>query len=367
MLLDSKGFDLWADEYDKSVNLSEESNEYPFAGYKDVLNYIYNTVRENDYVNVLDIGFGTGILTTRLYDEGCNITGIDFSENMIDIARQKMPQATLLNWDFSIGLPDKIRKCKFDCIISTYAIHHLTDKEKASFIKLLSSMLNKEGKMLIGDISFETRGELKKCKEIYMEYWDEDEIYFIADEIKEDLRSEYSVKYLKISHCAGVMEVVKRSELYVEIQRIDNQELKERIARRVLENLPDWFGLPESTEKYIQEGKTLPFWAAIKDNQEIGFITMKETSSETAEIHCMGVMKDFHGMGVGRLLFHEIFNNAKGNGYEFLQAKTVDEGHYTDYDQTNKFYKKMGFRKLEVFPTLWDKWNPCLILIMSLR
>lgn len=50
-MLDSKGFDLWADGYDKSVNVSEESNEYPFAGYKDVLNYIYNQVRERDYVS----------------------------------------------------------------------------------------------------------------------------------------------------------------------------------------------------------------------------------------------------------------------------------------------------------------------------
>lgn len=367
MLLDSKGFDLWADEYDKSVNLSEESNEYPFAGYKDVLNYIYNIVRENDYVNILDIGFGTGILTARLYDEGCNITGIDFSENMINIAKQKMPQATLLKWDFSLGLPDTIKNSKFDCIICTYAIHHLTDKEKVIFVKLLSSMLNEKGKILIGDISFEKRSELEKCKETYMEYWDEDEIYFIANEMGDDLNSEFSSKYMKMSHCAGVMVLVKRLEQYVEIKRIEDQELKEKIARRVLENLPDWFGLPESIEKYIQEGKSLPFWAAIKDNQEIGFINLKETSSETAEIYCMGVMKDFHGMGVGRLLFHELLNNAKKNGYEFLQVKTVDEGHYAEYDQTAIFYIKMGFRKLEVFPSLWDRWNPCLILIMSVR
>ena len=33
-MLDNKGFDLWADGYDKSVGLSEEENTYPFAGYK---------------------------------------------------------------------------------------------------------------------------------------------------------------------------------------------------------------------------------------------------------------------------------------------------------------------------------------------
>ena len=64
-MLDSTDFDLWANGYDKSVNLSEKNNEYPFAGYKKVLNYIYNQVREKDTANVLDIGFGTGILTTQ--------------------------------------------------------------------------------------------------------------------------------------------------------------------------------------------------------------------------------------------------------------------------------------------------------------
>ena len=127
-MLDSKGFDLWAHGYDKSVNLSEENNEYPFAGYKDVLNYIYNHVRESSYSSVLDIGFGTGILTTQLYNEGYHITGIDFSRTMIDIAKSEMPEAILINWDFTRVLPVEIKNNKYDYIISTYAIHHLPDE-----------------------------------------------------------------------------------------------------------------------------------------------------------------------------------------------------------------------------------------------
>lgn len=94
-MLNNKGFDLWADDYDKSVNISEENNEYPFAGYKDVLNYIYNQVREQNGSNVLDIGFGTGILTTKLYNDGYSITGIDFSNNMIDIAAHILKYHTM--------------------------------------------------------------------------------------------------------------------------------------------------------------------------------------------------------------------------------------------------------------------------------
>jgi 2-polyprenyl-3-methyl-5-hydroxy-6-metoxy-1,4-benzoquinol methylase len=209
-MLNNRGFDLWANDYDKSVNISEDNNEYPFAGYKDVLNYIYNQVRQQHCTSILDIGFGTGILTAQLYNAGCNITGIDFSSNMIDIARQKMPNATLINWDFSKGLSDEIEKSKFDFIISTYAIHHLTDKEKISFIKLLTSLLNANGKILIGDISFETRNELEVSKEKYKESWDNDEIYFVADEIKESLMDKYSCMYIKISHCAGILSITNK-------------------------------------------------------------------------------------------------------------------------------------------------------------
>ena len=41
IVLDNKGFDLWADGYDKSVGVSEEDNTYPFAGYKKILGSIY--------------------------------------------------------------------------------------------------------------------------------------------------------------------------------------------------------------------------------------------------------------------------------------------------------------------------------------
>ena len=31
------------------------------------------------------------------------------------------------------------------------------------------------------------------------------------------------------------------------------------------------------------------------------------------------------------------------------------------------YYKSLGFKELEVFPTLWDEANPCQIYIMGLN
>lgn len=94
-MLNNTGFDLWADGYDKSVGLSDENDRYPFAGYRAMMNALYQRVLAQSGHNVLDIGFGTGILTSRFYEQGCRIYGQDFSARMIELAQAKMPDARL--------------------------------------------------------------------------------------------------------------------------------------------------------------------------------------------------------------------------------------------------------------------------------
>ena len=81
----------------------------------------------------------------------------------------------------------------------------------------------------------------------------------------------------------------------------------------------------------------------------------------------MGVLPRYHRRGVGRALFQALRGDARRRGYEFLQVKTVREGSYPQYDRTIAFYRSLGFRELECFPTLWDEWNPCQILVMAVR
>ena len=94
-MLNNTGFDLWANGYDKSVGISDENGTYPFAGYRDILNQIYNGILNGPGKTVLDIGFGTGTLTAKLYDQGCMIYGQDFSKRMIELAQDKKPAAKL--------------------------------------------------------------------------------------------------------------------------------------------------------------------------------------------------------------------------------------------------------------------------------
>lgn len=205
-MLNSNGFDLWADSYDKSVNLIEEANEYPFAGYKKVLGTIYEIIKSENGKNILDIGFGTGILSKKLYDEGYSICGIDFSAKMIEIAKQKMPNATLFQQDFTQGLPTFPFRKTFDFIVCTYAIHHLDNSQKIEFIKELINHLSACGKVLIGDVTFETINEMEKCKAQNSSDWDNDEIYPVVEVLKPVFPS---MNIKKISFCAGVFIVTK--------------------------------------------------------------------------------------------------------------------------------------------------------------
>ena len=208
-MLNKQGFNLWANHYDETVQLSEENNLYPFAGYKKILNTIFNEVMQTKKSKVLDIGFGTGVLTNKLYENGHMIDGIDFSNEMIAIAQEKMPSAHLMEWDISNGLPNKIKTNKYDSIISTYTLHHLTDEEKIQFIKSLLNLLSENGKLYIGDIAFQTRKDLEACKRMSIDYWDPDEIYFVADEITYALLNICTVEFYPISHCGGVFIISK--------------------------------------------------------------------------------------------------------------------------------------------------------------
>lgn len=151
----------------------------------------------------------------------------------------------------------------------------------------------------------------------------------------------------------------------LKIEKVESPEEKASIVSEVLLNLPEWFGLPDNTKNYIDTSRKLPLWVAKNDEEVIGFITLTESSPETGDLHCMGIKKAYHRKGIGSQLYYALEKHAKEK-YKYLQVKTVDEGHYTEYDQTVAFYKAVGFSKLEVFPTLWDEWNPCLIMIKAL-
>lgn len=170
----------------------------------------------------MDIGFGTGTLTTKLYEQGYNIYGQDFSDKMVELAKNKMPNSKLFKGDFSNGLVEELRNQKYDAIIATYSLHHLTDKDKVKFIKELIGLLNEKAIIYIGDVAFETRKDLEKCKEQCM-----------------NLNSKKNKHLLKDSRVEKLLKNGEKTvaDLYIENDRpIFTEKVFEQIADFIKQN-----------------------------------------------------------------------------------------------------------------------------------
>ena len=150
------------------------------------------------------------------------------------------------------------------------------------------------------------------------------------------------------------------------IEEVKDANQKMAVVAEVLKDLPEWFDIPESTQAYIEGAKTLQVWAAYQESDLVGFVSLSYSSEDCAEIDCLGIKKAHQGRGIGSQLLAILESEARKK-VDYLQVKTVAEGSNKDYDRTNDFYRGLGFKKLEIFPQLWNPQNPCQILIKKLE
>ncbi len=140
------------------------------------------------------------------------------------------------------------------------------------------------------------------------------------------------------------------------------------VCAPILRTLPEWFGIEEATQHYIETIATLPTWLASLDGVPLGFLAIMQHSPAAAEIYVMGVLPEAHRQGVGRALLGRAEAYLREQGIEYLQVKTLSAAHPdAGYAKTRAYYQAMGFRPLEEFPTLWGEANPCLMMVKKLE
>jgi len=202
-------FDNWANNYNKSVIKSEQEETYPFAGYSNIKYQIIDIVTKRSFAHILDMGVGTGEITSPLYNLGYRVTGVDLSEKMIDLAKKKMPNAMFICDTFQ----NSLRKLNdlYDFIIFNYSIHHLDYQSQIDLLLKIHENLSSQGRIIIGDVSTINREDMKKLQEKYNSIWDDEEYYPILDIYqKSELRNYNKILYNKINEVAGLFELLKR-------------------------------------------------------------------------------------------------------------------------------------------------------------
>jgi len=95
---------------------------------------------------VLDAGCGAGMPISKMLAEHFAITGVDFSESQIELARKNVPNVTFICEDLTkLYFPEGT----FDGICSYYAIIHIPRQEHKSLLMNFNLMLKTGGVALL--------------------------------------------------------------------------------------------------------------------------------------------------------------------------------------------------------------------------
>lgn len=96
---------------------------------------------------IIDLGCGMGHYSGYMAEQGFNVTGVDFSENMLKIAKKNYPKVKFIISD--VCKLDSLMGEKFDAVVLTYVLQYLSKKEASKLISNLKKSLNKNARMLL--------------------------------------------------------------------------------------------------------------------------------------------------------------------------------------------------------------------------
>lgn len=109
------------------------------------LNFIKSLIKQGA---VLDVGCGTGLLASRLEEEGFSVRGLDSSQAMLEQMRKRGKGTPILG--SSTALPFKSNR--FDLVLSAGLLHHLKNKQEVTnTIKEMVRVVKPEGLVIIWD------------------------------------------------------------------------------------------------------------------------------------------------------------------------------------------------------------------------
>lgn len=143
-----------AKEYDLDVTREEDPIR---TGYASLMAWL--GTRAAPATGVLDLGAGTGN-TIRALPQDCEVTAVDISVKMIEIAKLKLADRSV---SYVIGdILDYITRAPlqhFDVIVSTYALHHLTPQEREHLFTAIRRRSDAHPHILVGDLMYRNEAD----------------------------------------------------------------------------------------------------------------------------------------------------------------------------------------------------------------
>jgi cyclopropane fatty-acyl-phospholipid synthase-like methyltransferase len=129
-----RGYDTMADTFAEWQSLIDDSTR--LAWLADLLELLPGRP------DVLELGVGAGVKSSRILAERGRLTGVDISLEQLRRARERLPGATLIHGDFAaVELPS----ASFDAVVSFYVLNHVPHEELGPLLRRVAGWLRPGG------------------------------------------------------------------------------------------------------------------------------------------------------------------------------------------------------------------------------
>ena len=137
------------------------------AGFEKVLDHLLRLAAPQEADECVDLGAGTGFVTTALAPLVSSVLAVDISAAMAATLLRRAADAGLANVSAEVADLARLslpRGCA-DLVVSNYALHHLTNPEKRDLVVRAAHWLRPDGRLVIADMMF-GRGASQRDRQI---------------------------------------------------------------------------------------------------------------------------------------------------------------------------------------------------------
>ena len=112
-----KAYDSWANSYDNMVNKTRDLDKKA----------VRQSIAKLDYKTVLELGCGTGKNTAFFMQKADSVIGLDFSEEMLGIAKKKIASENVKFQYADLTKKWQVKNCSIDLISCSLTLEHIFD------------------------------------------------------------------------------------------------------------------------------------------------------------------------------------------------------------------------------------------------
>lgn len=158
--------------FDSSVSYYDDWMKIALPSYDKIFSTALNLISfdENTALKVLDLGAGTGLFSQHVFGKypSARFVLCDIAPKMLDIARTRF-QKYQTQFDFVVEDYRHFQaEEKFDLVISSLSIHHLSHAEKSQLFAKIYHLLNPSGIFINID---QIKGRTPELEDLYWNNW----------------------------------------------------------------------------------------------------------------------------------------------------------------------------------------------------